>query len=44
MVDYVRKVNVLGGVVSIDVNVSGDGTIYPSHLRQLIAIGKEIQQ
>jgi hypothetical protein len=42
MVDYVRKVNALGGVVSIDVNVSGDGMIYEPHLRQLIAIGKEI--
>jgi alpha-L-fucosidase len=44
MVDYVRKVNALGGTVTIDVNVSADGTIYPPHLRQLIAIGKEIQQ
>ena len=42
MVDYVSKANALGGVVSIDVNISGDGTIYPPHLRQLIAIGKEI--
>jgi hypothetical protein len=44
MVDYVRKVNSLGGTVSIDVNVSSDGTIYPPHLRQLIAIGKEINR
>jgi hypothetical protein len=42
MVNYVRKVNALGGVVSIDVNVSSDGTIYEPHLKQLIAIGKEI--
>jgi len=40
MIEYVRKVNELGGVVSIDVNVSGNGTIYEPHLRQLIAIGK----
>ncbi|MBN2594318.1 MAG: alpha-L-fucosidase [Sedimentisphaerales bacterium] len=44
MVDYVRKVNALGGVVTIDVNVSGDGAIYEPHLKQLIAIGKEIQR
>src|SRR4030042_6467095 len=44
MVDYVRKVNTLGGTVSIDVNVSGDGTIYEPHLRQLIAVGKEINR
>jgi hypothetical protein len=44
MIDYVRKVNALGGVVSIDVNVSSNGTIYPPHLRQLIAIGKEINR
>ena len=44
MIDYVQKVNALGGVVSIDVNVSADGTIYEPHLRQLIAIGKEINR
>jgi hypothetical protein len=44
MIDYVRKVNSLGGTVSIDANVSADGTIYPPHLRQLIAIGKEINR
>jgi alpha-L-fucosidase len=44
MIDYVRKVNSFGGVVSIDVNVSGDGTIYEPHIRQLIAIGKEINR
>jgi alpha-L-fucosidase len=44
MVDYVRKVNALGGVVSIDVNVAADGTIYEPHLRQLIAVGKEIKR
>ena len=44
MINYVRKVNTLGGVVSIDVNVSSNGTIYEPHLRQLIAIGKEINR
>jgi hypothetical protein len=44
MIDYVRKVNALGGTVSIDVNVSSDGMIYTPHLRQLIAIGKEINK
>jgi alpha-L-fucosidase len=44
MIDYVRKVNSLGGTVSIDVNVSSDGTIYQPHLRQLIAIGREIKR
>jgi alpha-L-fucosidase len=44
MIDYVRKVNSFGGIVTIDVNVSGDGTIYEPHIRQLIAIGKEINK
>jgi alpha-L-fucosidase len=44
MIDYVRKVNALGGTVSIDVNVSSDGKIYPPHLRQLIAIGKAVNR
>jgi hypothetical protein len=44
MIDYVHKINTLGGVVTIDVNVSADGTIYEPHLRQLIAIGKEISR
>jgi len=44
IIDYVRKVNAFGGVVTIDVNVSSDGTIYPLHLKQLIAIGKEMHR
>ena len=40
MIEYVRKVNAQGGVVSIDVNVSDDGNIYEPHLRQLIEIGR----
>jgi hypothetical protein len=44
IIDYVRKVNALSGLVSIDVNVSANGTIYEPHLRQLIAIGKEINR
>ena len=44
MIDYIRKVNNLGGVVSIDVNVSPDGSIYQPHLKQLIAIGKAINK
>jgi alpha-L-fucosidase len=44
MIDYVRKVNSLGGTVSIDANVSADGTFYEPHLKQLIAIGKAIKR
>ena len=38
--NFIRKVNQQGGVVTIDVNISDDGKIYPPHLKQLIAIGK----
>jgi hypothetical protein len=44
VIDYVRKVNSLGGTVSIDANVSADGTFYEPHLKQLIAIGKAIKR
>ena len=44
MIDYVRNVNSLGGTVSIDANVSADGTFYEPHLKQLIAIGKGINR
>jgi alpha-L-fucosidase len=44
MINYVRKVNSLGGTVSIDAHVSADGKIYPPHLKQLIAIGKGINR
>ncbi len=43
MIDYVNTVNAQGGVVTIDVNVSYDGTIYGPHLKQLIEIGRAIQ-
>lgn len=38
MIDYIREVHNQGGVVTIDINVSADGTIYEPHLKQLIAI------
>jgi alpha-L-fucosidase len=38
MIDYVRQVHDQGGAVTIEVNISGDGTIYEPHLKQLIAI------
>jgi hypothetical protein len=43
MVDYVKTVNAQGGVVTIDVHVSGDGMIYEPHLQQLIDIGRSIR-
>ena len=42
MAGYVHGINDAGGVVTIDVNVSPDGHIYPPHLKQLTAIGKAI--
>jgi hypothetical protein len=42
LIGYVMKVNRQGGIVSIDVDVSDDGAIYPPHLKQLIALGKAI--
>jgi hypothetical protein len=44
LIDYVKKVNRQGGVVSIDVNVSTSGVIYPPHLQQLIALGKGLEK
>lgn len=44
MIDYIRKVNQQGGVVTIDVNVASDGTIYEPHLRQLMAIRKAVRR
>jgi len=43
MIDYVKTVNAQGGVVTIDVHVSYDGTIYGPHLSQLIEIGRSIR-
>ena len=43
MIDYIKTVNVQGGVVTMDVNISFDGKIYQPHLNQLIAIGKAIR-
>ncbi len=40
LINYVKKVNRQGGIVSIDVHISWDGTIYEPHLRQLIALGR----
>ncbi len=39
MTNYIRQVNGQGGIVTIDVNISDDGTIYGPHLKQLVAIG-----
>jgi hypothetical protein len=43
MIDYVKTVHDQGGVVTIDVNVSHDGTIYGPHLNQLIKIRRSIR-
>jgi len=42
LIDYVKRINRQGGVVSIDVHVSTDGRIYEPQLKQLEAIGKAI--
>ena len=44
MIYYIRTVSRQGGAVTIDVNVSADGTIYGPHLKQLIAIGKAVRK
>jgi hypothetical protein len=43
MINYIRRVNSQGGVVSMDVHINEDGTIYPPHLTQLKAIGKALR-
>ena len=43
MIDYIKKVNAQGGIVTMDVNISYDGRIYEPHLKQLIEIGKAIR-
>ncbi len=40
LIDYVKRVNQQGGIVSLDAIVSADGTIYEPHLKQLVALGK----
>jgi len=44
MINYIRQVNRQGGVVTIDVNCTDDGTIYAPHLKQLTAIGTAINK
>lgn len=45
MADYIDTVNQQGGVVSMDVGISQkDGTIYPPHLKQLLAIGARLRK
>ncbi|MDX9755195.1 MAG: alpha-L-fucosidase [bacterium] len=43
MIDYIRRVNELGGVVTLDVNVSPQGTIHEAHWKQLQAIGAALR-
>jgi hypothetical protein len=43
MVDYVRRVNEQGGVVTFDVHII-DGSVYEPHLRQLRAIREGIRR
>jgi len=43
MIDYIRTVNTQGGVVTMDVNVSPDGKVYPPALEQLRAIKTAIR-
>ncbi len=43
MIDYIRTVNTQGGVVSMDVHVADDGTVYGPHLAQLTAIGQALR-
>ncbi|MBM3240582.1 hypothetical protein FJZ31_30225 [Candidatus Poribacteria bacterium] len=44
MIDYIQTVNKQGGVVTIDVNVAEDGTVYAPHLEQLKSIAKAIRE
>ena len=43
MIDYIQPVNEQRGVVTIDVNVADDGTVYTPHLEQLKSIAKAIR-
>jgi len=43
MIDYIRRVNDLGGAVTMDVHISDDGTVYGPHQQQLEAIAKALR-
>lgn len=43
LIDYIRTVNRQGGVVTLDVHCSADGTIYEPHLAQLAAVREAIR-
>lgn len=43
MIDYIGTVNAQGGVVSIEVAIGEDGTVYPPHLAQLKTIAGAIR-
>ncbi len=43
MAAYVRNVIAQGGVVSIEVNAAGDGSVYPAHLDQLRALKRALR-
>jgi hypothetical protein len=43
MIDYVRKVHEQSGVVTIEVNIAGDGTIYEPHFQHLLAIRRALR-
>ena len=43
MIEYIRTVNAAGGVVSMDVHVENDGTVYLPHLAQLKAIAAALR-
>ena len=43
MIDYIRRVHEQGGVVTIEVNIAGDGTIYEPHFKQLLAIRQALR-
>ncbi len=43
MIAYLRQVNAQNGVVTLEVNVADDGTVYEPHWKQLIAVGNAIK-
>jgi len=44
MIAYIRKVNTQGGAVTMDVNVTADGKVYPPHLAQLKTIRNAVRE